>query len=81
LGGNQPTFLQEVECQIWGIVWEHATQMIDLRARLQEVLGNIISLVSQPENLEEDKGFGWFNINDGGSIHLTDRNNQSLTRS
>jgi hypothetical protein len=68
LGGNQPTLLQEVERQIWGIVWEHATQMIDLRVRLQDILGHIISLVSQPANPEEDRGFGWFNINDGQSF-------------
>lgn len=57
LGGNRPSLLQDAEFQIWEIIWDHATKTIDLRARLQKTLSNIISIVSQST---EREALGWF---------------------
>jgi hypothetical protein len=57
LGGTQPSLLQDVERQIWNIVWEHATRSIDLRERLREMLARVVEVVSKSESPQD---FSWF---------------------
>lgn len=56
-GGSRPPVLQDVELQVWNIIWDHATETIDLRARLQNTLSNIVQEISR--SLER-KAVSWF---------------------